>query len=258
MPLPSYSVVIPVYNNGGELRRAVESVLSQSLSPESILLINDCSAKPETKALLGQLSELDRVTVIHLQRNLGAAGARNVGIYHAEAPIVAFLDADDAWVKDKMECQLSLMQAAQCTAVGARVSTDRRVLFAGKDIVELKVTDLLVRHVIQTSSFVAKRDALLSIGGFPEGRRYAEEGDLYLKMLSVGRVLFMNRPLVIYGDEIGLNSSRGLSSHKTKMFLGELANLNNCQKRAQIGILSWLGLLIFTTIRYLRRILLAN
>jgi glycosyltransferase involved in cell wall biosynthesis len=103
------SVVIPIYNGRETLGRAIDSVLRQTHSPSEIIVVDDSSNDGLSKSLVHALSP----TVIYLRhpRNRGAAAARNTGINAASANFIAFLDSDDEWLPDKLECQLSRMEA---------------------------------------------------------------------------------------------------------------------------------------------------
>lgn len=87
------SVIIPCYNSGNTLRRAVASVLSQTYKPFEIIVVDDGSNDPHTKSVLAELND---VTVIR-QDNKGLPSARNFGIRCSSGTYIYLLDADD-WI----------------------------------------------------------------------------------------------------------------------------------------------------------------
>jgi len=92
---PKVSVVIPCYNSEKYLRKAVDSVLQQSLESFEIILVDDGSSD-KTSSLLQQYKMADmRVEVITHPKNLGLGAARNSGIEHATGEYLFFLDSDD-------------------------------------------------------------------------------------------------------------------------------------------------------------------
>ena len=102
---PLVSVVIPFYSGIEWLFEAIESVLAQTYENIEIIIINDGS--PE------DLSEFvkeynDKIRYVH-QENRGAAAARNVGINLSKGEYIAFLDADDIWMPNKLKEQIYLM-----------------------------------------------------------------------------------------------------------------------------------------------------
>ena len=88
------SVVIPSYNRLNVLPRAVESVLAQD-EPDFELIVVDDGSTDGTKAWLAAQTD-PRIQVIASERNRGVSAARNLGLAAARAPVVAFLDSDDA------------------------------------------------------------------------------------------------------------------------------------------------------------------
>lgn len=89
----SVTVVVPVYNQAQTLEMCIESLLSQQLQPDSIVVVNDCSTDP-TAQILCRYQDHPRMHVISLPRNIGAPSARNAGVDHSRSEVIAFIDAD--------------------------------------------------------------------------------------------------------------------------------------------------------------------
>lgn len=105
MEPPLVSIVMPVFNTGGYLREAIDSVLQQQALDEcavpafELILVDDQSWDPETLAILESAPRLDaRIRVLKNERAKGAAGGRNTGILNAHGAWVGFLDSDDLWL----------------------------------------------------------------------------------------------------------------------------------------------------------------
>ena len=101
------SVIIPTYNHARFLNQAIDSVLAQTLLPYDIIVVDDGSTDETASVLLGYG---DQIKVIH-QRNQGVAVARNAGVLNACGAYLAFLDADDIWLPQKLEKQFARFQA---------------------------------------------------------------------------------------------------------------------------------------------------
>ena len=107
------SVIIPCFRRSETIKRAVDSVVGQTLPPKEIILVDDFS-NDENKTLnilsTIQKTYLDsNIHIIKLKHNGGAAQARNAGWDAAEQPLIAFLDSDDIWHPKKLEIQIPLM-----------------------------------------------------------------------------------------------------------------------------------------------------
>lgn len=104
---------MPIFNAAQTLGRAVGSVCRQNLQDWELLLIDDGS-EDGSDLRAAELAHSDpRIRVIRLVHNKGAAVARNAGIAAAKGRYIAFLDADDTWMPEKLERQVALMQARQ-------------------------------------------------------------------------------------------------------------------------------------------------
>ena len=100
------SAVIPAYNSGESIARAIESVLCQTYPADEIIVVDDGSTD-NTAEMVQSFGE--RVIFIR-QENAGASVARNTGIQAARFDWIAFLDADDEWVPEKLRLQVELLQ----------------------------------------------------------------------------------------------------------------------------------------------------
>ena len=90
---PKISVVIPVHNTGELLNDSIGSILQQTLKEIQVICVDDASNDNLTISLLDEFKNLDeRVEVITLENNLGAGGARNVGLEHAVGEYVIAFD----------------------------------------------------------------------------------------------------------------------------------------------------------------------
>src|SRR5687768_15862453 len=101
------SVVVPLYNTRAYVAEAIDSILAQTRPADEIIVVDDGSTDggPELLAAYGS-----RVCIIR-QAHAGGATALNTGIAQATGDTIAFLDADDLWVRDKLERQQSVLLA---------------------------------------------------------------------------------------------------------------------------------------------------
>jgi glycosyltransferase involved in cell wall biosynthesis len=93
-----FSVVIPVFNKESSIARALDSVLSQALLPEEVIVINDGSTDDTFKVINNYLHKNKKIIKVVDQNNQGVSIARNNGISIAKNNYIALLDADDEWL----------------------------------------------------------------------------------------------------------------------------------------------------------------
>lgn len=104
---PLISVVMPAFNSEAHIREAINSVINQTYRNIE-LLVADGGSRDNTQFIVTELSRQDsRVKFIHNVGDQGPAHARSTAIRCARGEFVAFLDADDLWLEDKLEVQFS-------------------------------------------------------------------------------------------------------------------------------------------------------
>src|SRR3989304_595361 len=103
--MPRVSVIIPTYNTAHYIAPAVESVLGQTYQDTEIIVVDDGSTD-NTRTVLTPY--MDRIQYI-VQDNKGRSEARNRGIHQSQGEFIAFLDADDLWLPDKLSQQVAAL-----------------------------------------------------------------------------------------------------------------------------------------------------
>ena len=196
------AAVIPVYNCEAFVADAVESALAQTVAPAEVIVVDDGSTDGTVAALSGVRSRIRLVS----QQNRGLSCARNVGARAANAAWLAFLDADDTWLPDKLERQLAEARDPRV----ALVYTDRYnvgdrgtlpevqghalELYAGDVFVDL----LVQGNNVTASSALVRADVFRKLGGFAEHLRAAEDWDLWVRIAESYLVAVCRSPLVRY------------------------------------------------------------
>ena len=193
---PRVSVIIPAYNAAPFLHRTIQSVLDQTSPPAEIIVIDDGS-KDETSQIAREFNESVRC---HSKPNGGPASARNQGIRVATGDWVAFLDADDQWLPDKLEKQLQLIRETGADMVssdailvlGSSAETTwlrhtgiwpRLEGFLGARVLP-KPFEMLLRMgcFLLPSMVLVRKNCLMDAGLFDERMHGTEDIDLWLRL----------------------------------------------------------------------------
>ena len=104
------SIITPAFNASKTIRDTYKSIKEQTFSSWEWIVTDDCSID-DTKQILEEIAkEDDRVIVLNTDKNSGAAVARNLAIEKASGRFIAFLDADDMWISNKLERQIAFMK----------------------------------------------------------------------------------------------------------------------------------------------------
>lgn len=117
------SVVMPAYNCGAFIGKAIESVVCQTYPNWELLITDDCSTDCTRQVVEKYVSDDKRIRYFFLKTNSGAGIARNNSIKEANGRFIAFLDSDDIWMPHKLETQLRFMQEKECALSGTSYLT---------------------------------------------------------------------------------------------------------------------------------------
>ena len=196
------SVVIPAYNAGHTLSAALDSVLAQTHPPDEVIVVDDGSTDA-TATIAGAYGSPVRCMSL---TNSGVARARNAGIAAARGDLVAFLDADDVWLPEKLARQTELMDARP--DVGLCFTAVKRAdenlvpieILPARDYEDFCEALLLFSNVVQTSSStsVVRRDLLAHCGGYDPRFSQCADWDLAIRLSLLTTFAPIDEPLVIY------------------------------------------------------------
>ena len=111
LSMPRVSVIIPFHNSARTLAATLDSLQQQTMPHWEGLLVDDASTDGSAALARGRAAIDPRLRLIKASRNLGPAGARNLGISAARARFVACLDSDDLWRPEKLAAQLPVLES---------------------------------------------------------------------------------------------------------------------------------------------------
>ena len=104
------SIITPVYNASRFIKETIQSVQAQSYTNWEMILVDDCSNDNSCDIIREFAKNDNRIIYMKLEKNSGAAVARNMAIKNSKGRYIAFLDSDDIWTNDKLEKQISFMK----------------------------------------------------------------------------------------------------------------------------------------------------
>jgi glycosyltransferase involved in cell wall biosynthesis len=222
-PLPRVSAIIPTYNRAHTIGDAVASVLAQRLADLEVIVVDDGSTDG-TAARLAQVRDARMRCVTG--RHAGVAAARNLGVRHARADLIAFLDSDDLWRRDKLAAEVAFLERhpevdavfsdlekhdggrvypsfMRETSVLAAELRDRgypeTVVFSQR---EMRLI-LLEEVPIKPSALMVRRAAFERAGPFDERWSSSEDWEFLLRFSREHRIGYVDRPLAVLrvGDD---------------------------------------------------------
>ncbi|MES2176677.1 MAG: glycosyltransferase family A protein [Gemmatimonadota bacterium] len=186
------SVIIPMYNAERYVAEAVESVLTQTLRPKEVIVVDDGSTDRGHEVI----AQFRDVRYVH-QDNAGTGPARNTGVALAQGEFLAFLDADDLWEADKLAWQVATLRAdtsldmvfgfvEQFPSPELADEIERTILFAKEPAPAYFAGTMLIR-----------RSAFDRAGPFPSHLTVGEFIDWYLRAIDAGLTSVMHPRVVL-------------------------------------------------------------
>lgn len=109
------SIIVPVYNKEKYILDSINSVQNQTYKNWELILIDDFSSDNCVSLIKQEINKDKRIKLHQNEKNSGPAISRNNGIYMAKGRYICYLDADDLWIKDKLEKQVNFMKNKQGT-----------------------------------------------------------------------------------------------------------------------------------------------
>src|SRR5215475_8837664 len=191
--LPRCTIILPTHNRAATLPRAVASVIAQN-EPDFELIIIEDGSTDETRAWLAALDD-PRIRVTLSEHSQGPSAARNIGIDMATAPVLAFLDSDDLYCRERLSMPLAMLDHEPdviCTLSSARkedklggttVSLLPDVKLVSPAFEWAMICDLVG---VESTSITVRTAHARGVGGFCTRLRRTEDREFLIRLSRLG------------------------------------------------------------------------
>ena len=228
--LPLVSVILPTYNRAEFLPDSIGSILSQTYDSYEIIVVDDGSMD-NTKEVLYPFYQ--RIKYLRLENNRGASVARNIGIQSAQGKYIAFIDADDIWLPEKLQTDIEYFNKHPDVSMvySKHVNIDKngrvldeaskRRLPSGNVFAQL----FSEQNFIITSSVVVRKEIFETTGLFDVQLFNCQDWDMWLQIAFYFKVVGINTPLVKYRHNLhSLSKNRNNVLKYQKMVIDKIYN----------------------------------
>jgi glycosyltransferase involved in cell wall biosynthesis len=213
------SVVIPAYNCAEYIAETLESVLNQSYRAHEIIVVDDGSTDDTYSIVTRFVGNYQNQIVCIRQRNAGEPAARNTGIRRATGDFIAFLDADDLWLPDKLEIQMHYFEEHPEVSLAY---SDMKV-FTETGIIHESVSkwlkmappsgyvfpQLFAETLFGSGTVVFRKNCVKQVGLFDESFLVGSDYEMWLRMARHFHFGYVDKPLLMYRHHAGM-ATRGL------------------------------------------------
>ena len=202
------SVVIPLYNKASTIRRCLNSVFSQTIAPDELIIINDGS-EDDGFAIAKQMTDLNSEISIKLveHKNSGVSHTRNKGVALARNEYIAFLDADDEWHEKFIESAQNIISKYQnislftckheiCDEAIGRYTPKQVFGPQENGIIDNYLSLARSYAIVNSSKVVINKLYFSKVGGFPENAKVSEDLFLWIKLSECAPMAYCDKLLV--------------------------------------------------------------
>jgi glycosyltransferase involved in cell wall biosynthesis len=247
---PFVSVILAVHNREGSVGRAITSVLAQTYQHLELIVVDDGSTDG-TRAVVERFSSpttaSEQAAAVKLitQEHAGVYAARNRGLRQARGELVAFIDSDDAWLRDKLETQLPLMRRPE---VGLVFGDVIHVTAPTEGAPRTGLTSFRVApprrgrvadhfawcNFVPTTTVLVRRSCLEDAGSFSEASELSADYLAWFRIALRHELDYVERPVAeytIHAGGISFDLGRSLAA-RIDLFSAELAHTTDLPTRA--------------------------
>ena len=222
---PLVTVITPLFNAQDFIGETIESVLDQTYQNWEMIIVDDCSTDNSRDIVKKYEAKESRIKLIELEKNFGGpARPRNVGLDISKGDYLAFLDADDVWLKNKLQVQINemLVNNLDFTSTDSKFIDDNSIdtiinkhkiiIFFKKIKRKATLSDVIKGSFISTSSAIVSKNF---ISKFDENKDFIGVEDMYLWMKILNeknvRYKYIRDKLIKYRVSSASLSERGVN-----------------------------------------------
>jgi hypothetical protein len=224
-------VIVPCYNVEHYVRRALDSVLAQTHQDFWIYAVNDGSTDNTMQVLKTYAPRCISISQAHA----GPAAARNRAIRESVSPFIAFIDADDEWLLEKLERQISLLRrnkslgmvCSDCLICESGSEENRHIL-----VDDVPHSGRLFQHLVRncfvfTPTVVVRRQCLEEIGLFNEALPVSEDFNLWLRIAARWEIAIVPEVLAIVKKRSGSLSAATSAQERLRSGVASLEHVQS-------------------------------
>lgn len=253
-----FSIIIPCFNSEKTIVRTLSSVKKQTFKDYELVIVDDGSIDLTAKIIKEFCEKNDLEYTYIYQENHGPATARNNAAKNSKGNYLAFLDADDAWHKDKLKVQYELIKKYDANFITTDYTVDsfKDINTDNYRVSKFTFNSFLLSNKTSTPCTVVLKELFEKSGEFPENQRYSEDYSLWLNISYHEPLYKIHLPLVsLHKHPYGYT---GLSANLFQMEKYELKNYVSLRKSGKINIFTLIGLIGLSLVKFLRRMILVS
>lgn len=208
---PLVSVIISTYNGSSYIKKAIDSVLSQTYKNIELIITDDCSNDNTFEIISGYQKKDQRIVIFRNEVNSGSYKSLNKAIVRSKGKYIANLDDDDIWIdSDKIKKQVEFLEKNKnyglvgggMIKINAKGDETARFLFLEKDE-NLRKSILTANNLFAHSAVLFRKDVWEKVGRYNELFDYSADMDLWLKIGKISKFYNLQEYFIHYLEKEG-------------------------------------------------------
>lgn len=200
------SIIIPTYNRAYCIRRSIDSILAQTYKDFELIIVDDGSTDETEQIIAEYISSNPAIRYIKTPSNGGVSAARNLGMKEALGEYIAFQDSDDYWLPDKLEKQMSAIEASGAdfsyTYVKYTLADNSTIIIPDPNTPLENMSgqiyqQLLHSNLVGAPTLLIHKRCYQTIGGFDTTLPALEDYDYALRLSQHFNAVFVSEPLIL-------------------------------------------------------------
>jgi teichuronic acid biosynthesis glycosyltransferase TuaG len=156
-------IILPNYNSSDTIEQTIKSITNQSYKYWKLIIVDD-NSDCKTKKILKKFNNIKKISIIHNNKNYGAAYCRNLGLKRAKSKYIAFIDSDDIWKKNKLKKQIDYMNTNKINFSYTWYETfNKNKLKKISTPIKFNYRSFIKNTSIATSSMIIRRSCCIGI-----------------------------------------------------------------------------------------------
>ncbi|WP_218048972.1 glycosyltransferase [Curvivirga aplysinae] len=197
------SVLMAIYNGADFLKTAIESILNQTFTDWTFVIVDDASTDQTKEILSSYASKEPRIHIIKNETNLGLTKSLNVGLREIKSPYIARFDADDISLPNRLQKQYDFMQSnpdiAFCGSNAIIVDAEEKLKFVTslpETSAELSAISIIQNPFIHPSTMLRKSVLDTFNIDYDESFKTTQDWVLWVEIMSHGKTANIKEPLI--------------------------------------------------------------
>lgn len=231
------SILMSTHNPIQEyFNKCLDSIFNQSYQNFELVLVDDGSDKKVIDLIDKNKYDISKIKYVRLDKNVGLPKALNIGLKHCEGEFIARMDDDDLMDENRLNHQLDFVNSNKLDGCFCNFDTiDDEDKVIAKNIISIS-SDKYLKQLLQKgnifchASLFVKKTVLESISGYDENLRYAQDSDLYIRILEKYKMDTINENLVQHRQNIIRNNKYRETLSLTYALFGAMNHYSNGDK----------------------------